>query len=90
MSDFQFSISCTALKPVIFSLELVPNIVSCPSTNKPINKLTGSIWFDEIGKFEDLCLISTLVDCFGSAGNVSGKLLSFLNALLLLFLSSVV
>ena len=73
---------------MIFSLEVVVNTVS--STNRSINKLTGSIWCDEIDKFEDLCLMSEYVGCFGSGRNFGGNLLSFLNALLALLISSVV
>lgn len=42
-------------------------------------------WFfccNDIDKFEDLWLMSELVDCFGSSGNFHGILLSLLYALL--------
>ena len=40
------------------SLELVSKIVSCPSTNRSINKSTGFICYDEIDKSEDLWSVS--------------------------------
>ena len=73
---------------MIFSPEVVVNTVSSTSTS--INKLSGSIWCDEIDKFEDLCLMSEYVGCFGSGRNFGGKLLSLLNALLVLLISSAV
>ena len=80
---------CTALKTVISSLELVSKIVSCSSTNRSINKSTGSICCYEIDKSEDLWATTEFVGCFGFDGNFGSILLSLLCVLLAFLILSV-
>ena len=74
---------------LIFSLELVSKIVSCPSTSRSINKSIGSICCDKVNKDQDLWSISEFVGCFGFGGNFGGILLSLICALLALLILSV-
>ena len=80
---------CSVLKTVIIPLEIVSKIVSCPSTNRSINNLTGFICCDKIDESEDLWSLSEFVGCFGFGGNFGVMLLSLLCVLLPLLMLSV-
>ena len=80
---------CTVLKTLIFSLKLVSKFVSCPSTNRSINKSTVTICCDKIDKSEDLWSVSEFVGCFGFGVNFGGILLSLIRALVALLILSV-
>ena len=83
------SFSLLDVDALYVKLELLSKIVSCPSTNRSINKSTGSICCDKIDKSEDLWLITEFVGCFGFGGNFGGILPSLLCALLALLIFSV-
>ena len=65
LSFLFLDVNALHLSDIIFSFELVSNIVSCPFTNRFINKLTGSIYYDKIEISEALCSMSEFVEFFG-------------------------